>query len=210
MHYRSIFLIALALGYFTNPSIAQDKDGFVLVKKEGTISLFERWAVYPGSNPPIKARQVRADFFYNGTVSKGFHLLQNDKRVMEWQNHVSEFKVWLQRDTTTWFEYSYHDIPWPVSDQDHFMEYKVTKHDSHFMVIAFKSKVNKTLAPERKGVTRMELSGTWTFEQLKPDRVRVSYKVYSKPIGIPKVFTDPIIRNNFMTSIAAYVALLEK
>jgi hypothetical protein len=124
---------------------------------------------------------------------------------------VSEYKLYPLRDTTTWMEYSYHDIPWPVSDQDHFMEYKVTSpYKGKILNISFQSKVNEKLAPVRKGVTRMQLSGSWTMEQVDPTKAKVTYRILSKPIGIPKIFTDPIIRSNIMTTIEQYIALLEK
>jgi hypothetical protein len=56
----------------------------------------------------------------------------------------------------------------------------------------------------------MQLSGSWTFEQINPNRVKVTYRILSKPIGIPKVFTDPIIRSNIMTTIEEYIRLLER
>jgi hypothetical protein len=204
-------IISLCMGFViaTLPLPAQDNEGFLLVKKEGSISIYERWLTFPRSNPPIPAREVKGEFFYNNSAYSGLRLLQNESKIKDWQNHVSEFKIYPQRDTTTWLEYSYHDIPWPVSDQDHFMEYRVTSNNHRHLIISFASKVNNTLAPVRKGVTRMELSGSWTFQQVGPDRVKATYRIFSKPIGIPRVFTDPIIRSNIMTTIEEYIALLE-
>ena len=55
----------------------------------------------------------------------GFNLLQDEEKIQQWQSHVSELKVYLERDTMNWMEYSYHDIPWPVSDQDHYLKYTI-------------------------------------------------------------------------------------
>jgi hypothetical protein len=55
----------------------------------------------------------------------------------------------------------------------------------------------------------MELSGSWTWEQITPTRTKATYRILSKPSGIPKWLTDPIIRNNIMTTIEGYIALLE-
>jgi len=195
------------------PTIAQaqmDKEGFVLVKKEGSIGLYERWITFPSSNPPTKAREVKGEFYYNSTIAAGLRLLKDENRIKQWQSHVSEFKVYLLHDSSTWLEYSYHEIPWPVSDQDHFMEYKVSSNEiSRLLTVSFKSKVSESLAPERDGVTRMQLAGSWTLEQISSSRVKVTYRILSKPIGIPKVFTDPIIRSNIITTIQEYVSLLE-
>src|SRR5687768_13564242 len=99
----------------------QDKEGFVLVKKSGAIAVYERWITFPNSNPPIKAREVKSEFFFKNTMFAGLNLIQSEEKIQQWQSHVSEFKVYAQRDTMNWMEYSYHDIPWPVSDQDHLL-----------------------------------------------------------------------------------------
>jgi hypothetical protein len=196
------------------PTIAHaqgDKEGFVLVKKEGSIALYERWLTFPSSNPPTKAREVKGEFYYNNnTIAAGLRLLKDESRIKQWQSHVSEFKVYPLHDTSTWMEYSYHEIPWPVSDQDHFMEYKVSRNEiGRVLTVSFKSKVSDSLAPVREGVTRMQLTGSWTLEQISSSRVKVTYRILSKPIGIPKVFTDPIIRSNIITTIQEYIGLLE-
>jgi hypothetical protein len=187
----------------------QDKDGFMLVKQSGTTSVYERWITFPKSDPPIKAREVKGIFFYDNTIAAGMNLIQDEKKIKEWQKHVSEFKVFPQSDTTSWLEYSYHNIPWPVSDQDHFLKYRIEEYNPGKIFVTFESRKNDTLAPVRKGVTRMQLSGSWTWEQVSPTRTKASYRILSMPIGIPKWLTDPIIRNNIMTTIEEYIALLE-
>lgn len=191
-------------------SYGQDNEGFVLVKKDGTTTIYERWITFPNSDPPIEAREVKGEFFFNNTMFAGLNLIQDEKKIQEWQKHVSEFKVYPQRDTMSWLEYSYHDIPWPVSDQDHLLKYTILEViPGKSVFIAFESRENETLAPVRKGVTRMELSGSWKWEQISPGKTKVTYRILSKPIGIPKWLTDPIIRSNIMTTIEEYVALLE-
>src|SRR5688572_26853062 len=92
-----------------NVSSSQDKDGFVLVKKDGTTAIYERWIVFPKSDPPIEAREVKGEFFFNNDMFAGLNLIQDEKKIQQWQKHVSEFKVYPLRDTMTWMEYSYHD-----------------------------------------------------------------------------------------------------
>ena len=194
----------------TGISHGQDKEGFDLVKKAGTTAIYERWITFPNSDPPIEAREVKGEFYFNNTIFAGLNLIQDEKRIKQWQKHVSEFKVYPQRDTMSWLEYSYHDIPWPVSDQDHLLKYTIEEMiPGKLLFLTFESRENDSLAPVRKGVTRMELSGSWTWEEVSPGKVKVTYRILSKPIGIPKWLTDPIIRSNIMTTIEEYVALLE-
>ena len=171
-------------------NVHAQNDEFVLVKEEDDISIYERWIKFPKSDPAIDAREVKGVFAFKSSINEAVRLLQNDKLIQKWQSHVSEFKVYPTTDSTTWYEYSYHDIPWPVSDQDHFLIYKK--------------------APVRKGVTRMKLSGSWTFEKITSNSVRATYRILSMPLSIPKFLTDPIIRNNMMTTIQEFIVLIEK
>jgi hypothetical protein len=189
------------------PAWAQKKDEFKLVKKDGTTSIYERWINFPKTT--IEAREVKGEFYFNNTIYEGLRLLQNESKIMQWQDHVSEFNVYKQTDTTAWYEYSYHDIPWPVSDQDHYLVYRMSSPSEGVLFITFESVVNDKVAPVRDGVTRMQLSGSWRYEQLEGGRTKVTYLIMSKPIGIPKFLTDPIIRSNIMTTIKGYVGLLE-
>ena len=205
------FFTLLSIGTFC-PAVAawaQEEDEFVLVKKEGSICLYERWLTFPSSDPPIRAREVKGVFYYNNTVAEGLRLLRDEKRAQSWKSNIAEFRLYPSRDTSTWHEYSYHDIPWPVSDQDHFMEYKVGR-KGHLLSISFESKVNNTLAPPRDGVNRVYLTGSWTMEQISPGKVKVTYKVLSKPAGIPKAVADPFIRSNFITTFQDFIALMEQ
>lgn len=181
----------------------------MLVKKDGVVSIYERWITFPKSNPPIEAREVKGVFTFRNTIWAGLRLLQDEKKIQQWQSHVSEFKVYRQADSTAWTEYSYHDIPWPVSDQDHYLYYTLVVKSPRELFIPFESKVDLVTAPVRKGVTRMHLSGSWTFEQIGPNEVRATYRILSTPLNIPKFLTDPIIRNNMMTTIKEYIAITE-
>ncbi len=188
----------------------QFPEGFILVKKDGAISMYERWIIFPGSNPPQEAREVKGEFIVAASIYKMADILKDEKTIKIWQTHVSDFKVYPQPDTTFWLEYSYHDIPWPVSDQDHFLEYQLyEKIPAKELFITFKSRPDPMLAPKHEGVTRMILSGSWRFEQLAPDQTKVTYRILSMPIGIPRIFTDPVIRINMISTIKALTKLAE-
>lgn len=190
------------------PILAQD-EAFVLVKKEGPIAIYERWVTFPESNPPVTAREVKGEFTFNNSILAALKLIQDEKKIFYWQHHVSEFKVFAQRDTSTWYEYSYHDIPWPVSDQDHFLEYKIQLNKSHDQLfITFRTRRNDKLAPIKKGVTRMELTGSWKLESLRKGHSKATYRIISMPSGIPRWLTDPIIHRNIMTTIEKFIELM--
>jgi hypothetical protein len=190
--------------------IAQENtnEGFTLVKERNEISIYERWIYFPKSDPPVEAREVKGVFYIKSTIDKGLALLQNENKIEAWQSHVSKFKVYPQTDST-WYEYSYHDIPWPVSDQDHFLIYEIEENiPGEKLFITFESFEHPTLAPVDEDATRMRLSGSWLFEK-KVGKMKVTYRILSMPSGIPRIFTDPVIRNNMMSTITSYIEILE-
>jgi hypothetical protein len=209
---RNLLTGAFFIG-FTFFGFAQDnaEKDFVLVRESDNIFIYERWITFPKSNPPIRAREVKGEFTVQSTIEKVIGLLQDESKIQQWQKHVSEFKVYPQPDTSWWMEYSYHDIPWPVSDQDHFLEYRIAEGSNDNKVfITFETKTNSSLAPEREDVTRMTLAGSWTVEDIGNKKVKVTYRILSKPSHIPRIFTDPVIRNNLMSTIKAFIEILEK
>jgi hypothetical protein len=205
-----LFLQSLLLLCISTFALCQNSDeDFTLVRKspEEGIYVYERWIDFNDVNPPYKAREVKSDFPVDATIEEAVGLLKNEKRIKEWQHHVSEFAVFPTDDTATWFEYSYHDIPWPVSDQDHYLQYTVKSAEKDHVHITFESKVSNKF-PVKEDVTRMHLSGSWTFTRKSDGSTHASYRIMSKPIGIPRMFTDPVIRNNIMTTISRYREIL--
>jgi hypothetical protein len=208
------FFIGLFLSGCAFCGQAQDNvnENWSLVREDDNIFIYERWITFPKSNPPVRAREVKGEFtVHNSSVREAFDLIQNESKIKLWQKHVTEFKVYPQSDTSRWLEYSYHDIPWPVSDQDHFLEYRIQEGSTPNRVfITFETTENATLAPVREDVTRMTLSGAWLFQDLGNNRIKITYSILSMPSHIPRIFTDPVIRSNLMSTIKAYIQLLEE
>lgn len=186
-----------------------DEKGFELIREKDNIFIYERWVHFPKVSPPVEAREVKGVFFARTTIQEGAALLKNEKKIRQWQSHVSKFKVYPQTDST-WFEYSYHDIPWPVSDQDHFLIYEVKESKpNERLFITFESVPHAKLAPIDEDADRMRLSGSWLFER-NGDKVKITYSILSMPSHIPRIFTDPVIRNNMMSTIKSYIKIVEE
>src|SRR5688500_20045051 len=95
-------------------------DGFELVRDEDGILVYERWVTFPKSNPAVTAREVKSEFYIRANIHDALSLMRDESKIGDWQKHVSEFKIYPRTDSVR-YEYSYHDIQWPVSDQDHFL-----------------------------------------------------------------------------------------
>jgi hypothetical protein len=183
---------------------------FDLVKEDSPVFIYERWVTFPGKVPAVKAREVKGEFLVSASMFEIFSILKDESKIKLWQTHVNDYKIYLQSDTL-WLEYSYHDIPWPVSDQDHFLKYYLSeKIPGKELFISFESAIDSKLAPINEDVTRLELSGSWRLEQLSDTQVKVTYRILSMPGNIPRMFTDPVIRSNLMSTIKALTRLAEK
>jgi hypothetical protein len=208
---KGVTLLVIFFSVLISKAQTQPNGGFELVREDADIFIYERWTIFPKSNPPVKAREVKGEFKVKSTIPQAIALIQDEKKITEWQSHVTEFKVYLQSDSTWWEEYSYHDIPWPVSDQDHFLIYRIDPVSTPDRVmITFETKVNHVLAPVREDVARMTLAGSWLIEKIPGQKIKVTYSILSMPSHIPRLFTDPVIRNNMMSTIKHYIEILEK
>lgn len=205
---RILALLVIVVGTVYGQSGPEGEEGFSVVKSKDNITISERWIAFPKTNPPVEAREVKGEFYAACDIQEALTLLKDESRIKQWQSHVSKFKVYPQTDST-WFEYSYHDIPWPVSDQDHFLIYKVEDMQKDQRIfITFESVAHK-FAPVTDDADRMTLAGSWLYER-ESGRTKITYRILSMPSSIPRIFTDPVIRSNMMTTIQSYIKLLEK
>jgi len=204
-----VSVLGSIIGMTSSQAQTGTHDGFEPVRKENNIVVYERWITFPGSDPPVVAREVKSEFFIRGSMYEALSLIRDESRISGWQKHVSEYDVHSFSDSV-WFEYSYHDIPWPVSDQDHFLEYTIedpVERDGIF--ITFRSVENDELAPLRKNVSRMTLTGSWYFQKKGDGTVKVTYRILSMPGPLPRFVTDPVIRSNLMSTVKNFIDILE-
>ena len=184
-------------------------DGFQLVRNEDGILVYERWVTFPRSDPSVTAREVKSEFYVRSNIRHALSLIRDESQIKSWQKHVSEFKIHRHSDSL-WYEYSYHGIPWPVSDQDHFLEYTImdpVERDGIF--ITFQTVVDEKLAPVREDVSRMTLSGSWYLQELADGKIKITYRILSMPGNLPRFITDPVIRSNLMSTVRNYIDILE-
>lgn len=203
-----VIVLFLGITPLLHAQEAPDEKGFTLVKEKDNIFVYERWITFPKTDPPVEAREVMGIFHVKTSIEKALALVRNESKIKQWQSHVEKFKVYPQTDST-WYEYSYHDIPWPVSDQDHFLIYEIKESlPGQRLFLTFESIENNKLAPVDKDAHRMRLAGSWNFEK-KGSSVKITYRILSMPSSIPRIFTDPVIRSNLMSTVKSYISLLE-
>jgi hypothetical protein len=212
LSYMKKILLLFFVGVSLNGFCQKDPEGFVLVRSEPPFEVHERWVEFPGKKPPVISRELKSEFTIQASMYEILRLLKDETQVKDWQSHVSEYRIYRKQDTSCWDVYSRHDVPWPVSDQDSFMEYRLTEvKPGQELLISFKSRVDHTTAPEYDDINRIELIGSWKLAQESPALVRVTYRIQSAPAtSLPRMVVDPVIRNNLLSSIKSLKELAEK
>lgn len=205
-----ICVVGLSAIHTTITAQTGTQDGFELVRDEDGILVYERWVTFPESDPPVTAREVKSEFFVKAGIEDALALLQDESQISLWQRDIARFHVYPRTDSL-WYEYSYHDIPWPVSDQDHLLEYRIENPAiSDGLFITFRTVHDEHLAPERTGVSRMTLTGSWYLQEMAGGKIKVTYRILSMPGNLPRFITDPVIRSNLLSSVRAYINILEE
>lgn len=190
----------------------QDAEGFTPVFSDPSLNIYERWVEFPGKKPAVVSREFKSEFIINAPLHKVIFLIRDEAQVKLWQQHLKAYKIYAKKDTTMWDEYSCHDIPWPLNDQDSFLEYKLTEIvPGKEYVVEFKSTTNQKIAPLNDDIHRIELVGSWKFVLKSPDVVHVVYRIQSLPAtSLPRMIIDPVVRNNLVASIKSLTAIAEK
>ena len=182
-----------------------------MVKSEPPIEVHERWIDFPGRQPVISSRELKSEFIVNAAALKVLALIKDESKIKSWQDHVKNYKLYFNPDTTVWEEYSCHDIPWPLSDQDSFVQYRLVETiPGREYFISFLSRVDPKTAPVIESTNRLELTGSWKLEVISAEVTKVTYRVQSIPTtNIPRMILDPVIRTNLVSSMKSLTKLLE-
>jgi hypothetical protein len=183
------------------------EDGFEIVRQDAKITLYERWTPFPGTS--IKARQVKGVFEVGVTLTDMYNTIHNEQEIKSWQSNIIEYKF-IPISDTTWVIYSLTEIPWPLSNQDYLLSYRLVTKNEKQIVVSFEHNANVEIMAIRNDADRTPTVGSWLLEKISDQRTRVTYTVASMPVDYPRFITDRIVRNNLMSTINKLIAVAEK
>ncbi|MCB0635557.1 MAG: hypothetical protein KDC54_03010 [Lewinella sp.] len=176
---------------------------FEPVTSEDGIELYERWHTQPGGG---SFRELKAVFTLTATAGRLVRVLREEQLARQWMQRVETVRCRPAQRMDDWVTYVHYDLPWPARDHDCVLAYQ--RHDR---TVRFWS-VDREEFPEQPGITRMEgVSGRWVFDELGEGRVRVSYFIQTTQVSpLPRWVTDPLVRGNLLSTMAAYRTLAEQ
>ncbi len=201
---KILVLMSMMLLVFSINASAGD---YKLIKKDGSISLYEKWVQVLNGE---QARELKIVFYIKATPSAAVQLLKDQSQGKEWNPSADAYKVLPSANANYWVNYIRYDIPWPVGDQDACLAYTM-KETPGATEISFQS-TEHTSFPQKNGVGRINgTRGKWLLEKSANDMTRVTYTISAnRNSKLPKFITDPIIHDNLMESMTLFTEILEK
>jgi hypothetical protein len=181
---------------------------FVLVKKDKNISIYEKWIKVDNTR---YARQLKAEFMVNASIDKVVSVLKDVKNTTQWMKSAKTYYLLKKIDQNNWYSYVQFSIPWPLNNQDCIIKFEVLPASS-----AKRTEIRLTGVPnylkEYKNVTRIsDMEGSWILNNKGIKSTSVEYYIFSKQKPtFPRWITDPIMRNNMISTMNAFREIVNK
>jgi hypothetical protein len=184
-----------------------DQEGFEVVRQDEKITMYERWAPFPGTT--INSRQIKCVFQTSTNLSNMLAHIYEDGKIQSWQKNILEYKI-TPRTDSTWIAYSHYRIPWPLTNQDYLLQYSVVEKNEKRIILSFEHVVDDKLQAAREGIDRKPTVGRWELEKQANGKVKVTYIITTLPVNFPRMITDKIVHNNIMNTINTLIVVAEK
>lgn len=204
----SIFVMMLSPVFFAQHVVASD---FKIVKKQGAITLYERWIIGTKREP---VRELKAEFLVASNIEKVISLLKNQHEGTKWNNNASLYKIANTLNANQWINYIKYNMPAMFDDQECCLLYKITdpfSGDRDVCVINFESTACPLFPPNSIVKRITGVSGQWKLEQQNNHLLKVTYIISSdRNTKIPRFISDPIVHNNLFNTMGDFKNILEK
>lgn len=188
-------------------AVAPAPDDFKLVKRDGTLSLYERWIA---SRSGDKVREIKAVFSVRSRTPDIIHLLKDAAKGKEWNPDVRTYQVVGGTDQHRWMTYIQYDFPWPIEDQDCLLVYHYQGLGDRSVEISFESALHNQF-PVSRNVTRITgTRGKWLLEPQSEEELRITYIITTdRSKKIPRWVSDPIVHSHLFKTMSKFKSLLE-
>lgn len=170
---RSIVLFFL---FFACLSVfAGDSGKWKLVDDDKDLKLYTRKV------PNSKIKEVKAEAFIKGTVKEACDILFDRLKHPEYFKYIEHSAVLKRTEKCDW---SYNVIDTPmVTDRDYLVKSCEVKNPDGSVSVTWEPFTDAKY-PETDKRVRVKINkGYWKFRQVKPDRLKVDYYIYTDPAG---------------------------
>lgn len=181
---------------------------FEMVKNVSGIRISTRWVPVTKDR---SARQVKAEYIVNGSVSQILAVLNDDDLFVKWMKGTKEYRRLKTVNSNMWYSYIQFSLPWPLRNQDCIIKYEIEEDKEGGKTVVHLKGVPAFLKAF-DGVKRINhMEGSWSFTKLGNNKVSVEYIIFSNEKSkFPKWVTDPIIQNNMVETMDAFRSIVHE
>lgn len=177
MH-QAVFQIFISIVLMLTPAFAQQRtnDGWILEKDKNGIKVYTRKTL------KSSLKDSRASVVINTNAREALDLFIDFNRHRDWMDRIRASLLLKKASDSEFFVYYEVTAPWPVSDRDVAVRYKVVKMpDGGFRMEAV---ATPDILPPKAGMVRIEEStSTWEIIPRGENMVEVIYTNHSDPGG---------------------------
>lgn len=198
---HTVFLQSL---FAASPSI----DEFKLVKKDATLSLYERWIAAEGGD---KVREIKAVFSVKTGMPAIVRLLKDQSKGKEWNMDAKAYRILRFPEEHRWITYIEYGFPWPMDNQDCCLLYHYRESPASSKAeISFESTLHNQF-PVSKNIMRITgTKGKWIMEQQRSGEMKITYLITTdRSKKVPRWVSDPIIHSHLFKTMTKFKNILE-
>lgn len=191
----SVVLIALTLFAQDTWKLERDKNG---------IKVFTR------KTPKVSMKESKTEIFFNSPPEQLIKFFKDVENHKSWMHRISTSDLLKKTNDNEFYAYYIASAPWPVSNRDAIVHYKIKKEaNGDFVVIATGMPEE---IPQQKGLVRIpKLYSTWEFLKQPNGTTKLIYTSLSEPGGgIPEWLANSGATDTPFNTVAALKAKVEK
>lgn len=191
----SVLLIALTLFAQDTWKLERDKNGIKVFTRKTT---------------KASMKESKTEIFFNGTPDQILKEFKNIEGHKTWMHRINTSNLLKKISDNEFHVYYIASAPWPVSNRDVIVHYKINKEPDGDIIITATGMPNEM--PEQKGLVRIpKLYSTWEFLKQPNGTTKLIYTSLSEPGGgIPEWLANSGATDTPFNTVAALKAKVEK
>ena len=180
------------------------QDNWKLEREKNGIKVFTR------KTAKASMKESKTEIYLKGSPEELVKFFKDVNNHKTWMHRISTSKLLKKLNENEFHAYYIASAPWPVSNRDAVVHYKIQKEDSGNYIIVATGIPSEM--PEVKGLVRIpKLFATWEFLKQPNGTTKIIYTSLSEPGGsIPEWLANSGATDTPFNTVAALRAKVEK
>jgi hypothetical protein len=196
-----VFLFILISVFFSSNSFCQ---AWNLKTDQDGVKIFTRG--FEGSN----IQEFKGEVTVNSNLSGILELIDSVSEYPKWMKNCIESARLKKINESSGYTYYVIKAPWPVSDRDACIYYKVTQ-DTNTRILTISLKAVKDYLPQKSGRVRIpSLQGSWQLIPIAKGVTKIIYQVHCDIGGIiPAIIINAYITETPFSNLSHIKKIVE-